>query len=86
MFQPETLSRTEARSASAKISKRLKIRELFRPFFGTPPAAIKSSSREQIERVMNPVLELEEIWADDEQSRNARTIRQTVPTNCSSTA
>jgi hypothetical protein len=107
MFQPETLSRTEARSTSAKISKQLKIRGLFRPFFGTPPAAINSGSlkthRENREgRYMKYLalvrvvklsrrreehnLELEEIWADDEQSRNTRTIRQTVPTNCSSTA
>jgi len=107
MFQPETLSRAEARSASAKISKQLKIRGLFRPFFGTLPATIKSSSlktdRENregrymkcLERVRvvklsrrreKRNLELEEIWADDELSTNARTIRQTVPTEGSSTA
>jgi hypothetical protein len=38
MFQPETLSRPEAKGAFAEISKQLKIGGLLRPFFGTVPA------------------------------------------------
>jgi hypothetical protein len=38
VFQPETLSRPEAKGAFAEISKQLKIGGLLRPFFGTVPA------------------------------------------------
>ncbi len=58
MFQPETVSRSEAECAFAKTSKQLKIRGLLRPFFGTLPASIKSSSRKKIEWLVRPIHEL----------------------------
>jgi hypothetical protein len=49
MFQPGTVSRSEAEGAFAEIPKQLKIRGLLRPFFGTLRASISGSSRKRIE-------------------------------------
>jgi hypothetical protein len=49
MFRPETVSRPEAEGTFAKICKHLKIRGLFRRFFGMLPASITAAvEKEQV--------------------------------------